>query len=198
MSKKRAVVVLAKNPERGRVKTRLAKDVGEDRALDIYNQLYQKTLDTVYRLTDTDIVVYQSPKIDRECLPAARIEARLQSEGDLGERMHHALSETLDQHSSVIIIGTDCPGLDVKHFEKAFEALDKIDVVLGPSTDGGFYLLGSRVSQPRLFLKRTWSHEKVFEHTVELASQGRQSLYILPQLFDIDHVSDWKRWRNEG
>lgn len=195
MSKDRAVVVLAKNPIQGQVKTRLAKSVGDERALEIYKELYRHTLETMRKVPDCQLYVYQSPAIDRQWVPFSEMEIRLQSDGDLGDRMHFALAETLSTHRRVALVGADCPGMDETVVDKALSALSQVELVLGPSADGGFYLLASKAPQPDLLRNRKWSHGKVFQETIDIASKDGRSIFLLPELYDVDHLSDWERWQ---
>ncbi len=197
MTRERAIVVLAKNPALGQVKTRLAQDLGDERALEIYKILYHQTLKTVESVPKTHAYVYQSPKVDRRWIPNSQITSRLQSKGNLGDRMHAALTEALSQHERVVLLGADCPGLHPEIIEEAFSALTQVDLVIGPSADGGFYLLGSKEVHPQLLQNRSWSHSEVFEKTVDLASKQGLSIYLLPELYDVDYLSDWKQWQSE-
>ena len=192
-----AILILAKNPEAGRVKTRLAATVGISQALTIYKELYTQTLNLAATIKSSTSYVFQSPKQDPGVFPSSGLRSRLQAEGDLGDRMLAALQAGLNEHEKAVMIGADCPGLGVAHFRKAFKALDQVDLVLGPSEDGGFYLLGSKEPYPDLFVNRSWSHEEVFSKTVDLASKLGLSMYILPELYDIDYESDWDRWQKE-
>lgn len=192
-----ALLILAKNPEQGRVKTRLAKTLGASRALSIYKELYTQTLTLAAAFEDVTAYVFQSAERDSNWFPSSRLQSRLQVDGDLGDRMLEALREGLKEHEKAVMIGADCPGLEASHLKKSFSTLDQVDLVLGPSEDGGFYLLGSKEPYPDLFLNRSWSHEEVFARTVDLACQLGLSLYILPELYDIDYEADWQRWQTE-
>lgn len=192
-----AILILAKNPEEGRVKTRLAKTLGACRALSIYKELYTQTLTLAAAMEEGTPYVFQSPERDSSWFPSSRLQSRLQADGDLGDRMLEALREGLQEHEKAVMIGADCPGLEASHLKKAFSALDQVDLVLGPSEDGGFYLLGSKEPYPDLFLDRSWSHEEVLAKTVDLASELGLSLHILSELYDIDYETDWQRWQKE-
>jgi len=195
MSKSSAIVVLAKNPQIGKVKTRLAKTMGNEAALAVYKELYQGTLQLVDAFSEAKPYIYQSPEIDESLLSSNRASLCLQSDGDLGDRMRHALRETLSHHSKVALIGADCPGLTADILHRALQRLDKVDLVLGPTEDGGFYLLACKKNYENLFLNRSWSHDRVFAETIDIAARLHLDLYLLPELYDIDFESDWKRWR---
>ncbi|NBB89475.1 MAG: DUF2064 domain-containing protein [Bacteroidetes bacterium] len=193
-----ALVILAKNPIAGKVKTRLAKTMGEKAALNIYKDLYLGTLNLAESLSHIFPYVFQFPKIDQSWISSDRLNLRLQSEGDLGDRMLHALRLALSNHSKVVIIGADCPGITSDILNRAFRRLDQVDLVLGPSEDGGFYLLGARMAHEDLFLNRSWSHGSVFSETIDIAARLQLDLYLLLELYDIDFESDWMRWREEN
>lgn len=193
-----ALVILAKNPIAGKVKTRLAKTMGEKAALHIYKDLYQGTLNLADSLSHIVPYVFQSPKIDQSWISSDRLNLHLQSKGDLGERMLHALRYALSNHLKVVIIGADCPRITPAILDRAFQRLDQVDLVLGPSEDGGFYLLGAKMAHEDLFLNRSWSHGSVFAETIDIASHLHLDLYLLPELYDIDFESDWIRWREEN
>jgi rSAM/selenodomain-associated transferase 1 len=195
MSNQLAIAILAKNPIPGRVKTRLARTVGEEEATRIYEQLYYRTLAEVSSLARADAFIYQAPNIDRELVKDYSIEARLQSKGDLGERMNHAMEELLSDYSAVLLVGEDCPLISSELMDRAFDGLSAAEVTLGPSEDGGFYLIGATQSVPQLFLQRQWSHDQVFSDSLDIAEKQGLSLFILKELYDIDRESDWQRWQ---
>jgi glycosyltransferase A (GT-A) superfamily protein (DUF2064 family) len=112
--------------------------------------------------------------------------------------MLHALHHALSKHSKVVIIGADCPGLTPAILNKAFQCLDQVDLVLGPSEDGGFYLLAAKRVHKNLFANRSWSHNCVFAETIDIAARLQLDLYLLPELYDIDFESDWIRWLEEN
>jgi hypothetical protein len=116
-----------------------------------------------------------------------------QSGRDLGLRMKNAFSQAFNEgFDSVVVIGSDTPDLPAEYLELAFDALDTNDVVIGPSNDGGYYLMGfTRKSfLPGAFEKITWSSNKVFEQTVNILKQHEQRLYLLPKWHDIDTLAD--------
>lgn len=184
-----ALIIFAKNPELGKVKTRLAKTVGDDAALGIYNKLVGHTQDQI-ALTDVDSIVYYTAFIDEK---DNWINARkkLQCDGDLGNKMAFAISYELEKYDKVCIIGTDCAELNALHIKEAFKKLVDTDIVIGPANDGGYYLIGMKTFEPSLFERIDWSTEKVLVQTIENIKMLNKSYDLLPELIDVDTVEDW-------
>ena len=119
---------------------------------------------------------------------------RLQKGDDLGERMFHAIKEGFEAgFAHVVLIGTDCYELSCKILSEAFSALERYDAVIGPATDGGFYLIGLNRLLPELFLDRQWSTCKVFEETTTILHRFAIEYERLPILSDIDTFDDLKK-----
>lgn len=185
------LMVFVKNPVYGQVKTRLAKELGPDKALSIYWQLLTHTRD-VTKILDVGKFIYYSDHLPETDL-WANIDHKnaIQPEGDLGQRMAAAFQENLRYYGRVIIIGSDNPELQTHHLNTAFEHLKEKDVVIGPAKDGGYYLLGMRAYQPALFQGISWSTDKVWEQTVSKIQQLSLSYAKLPVQNDIDTYEDW-------
>lgn len=194
-----AVAAFVKYPERGRVKTRLAASVGETDALTIYKSLLAYTLKLLksaatknfasYVLADP----YKSPAEYHNFLRPHGLEILMQQGRDLGDRLAQASSFLLSRHPSVLIIGSDCLELEVSHLIEAQEALKQTDVVLGPSEDGGYYLVGMKRFHRELFDGIAWSTSEVYSQTMERANRLNLSVASLPTLRDIDTREDWER-----
>ncbi|NTW83576.1 MAG: glycosyltransferase [Chlorobiaceae bacterium] len=192
----RILVIFSKNPVSGQVKTRLARSIGNEKALDVYEILRQHT-EQVTALTMARRVVFYSGFIPvSDLFLREGTEAKLQQGCDLGERMHNAICEMLESGSGkVVLIGTDCPDLNTVIIEDAFSALENHDTVIGPAKDGGFYLIGLKKSCPGLFLQRTWSTCSVLRETIETLEKKGMSYMLLPELRDIDTFEDLKQSR---
>lgn len=193
MTENRLLIIFAKNPEKGRVKTRLADTLGEDKALAIYQSLLDYTLD-VAGSTESDRELWLSRYIpERSDLGIAGFKLKLQRGGDLGERMSHSFQQAFGNgYRKVVIIGSDCAELTSEILEQAFEKLDSHNLVLGPSEDGGYYLLGMRQYDGELFEDICWSTKKVFRQTVESAQKLNLDIGFLPELNDVDNEADWQ------
>lgn len=189
----KGIVVFIKTPVAGKVKTRLASTMGDERALAIYKQLIGTTLDLVAAQSDVTIYLYYFPTIvDEYNIDGA--EQRVQVGSDLGEKMYNAFAEALRHCDQVLILGTDCPFITSQQITEAFEALGSNDVVLGPAEDGGYYLIGLCKAHPHLFENIQWSTSQVLSSTLQKVSDEKLSVALLKTLSDIDHESDWNRY----
>lgn len=192
---RRCIGVFAKAPTPGRVKTRLAADVGDERATEIYRRIGRDTVDRLrggpYRL----IVFFDPPDeaaraAVQSWLGTAGLELRPQSAGDLGTRMAAALRVCLEEADAACLVGTDIPDLGPAAAERAFEALESDDVVVGPATDGGYYLIGMTRPQPGLFVDVPWSTSRVLPETLSRAERSGLSVALLDPKTDVDRVGD--------
>lgn len=190
---KTLLMVFIKNPVAGRVKTRLAASIGDANALQIYKTLLDYTR-RVARDVNSDRQVWYSSKIDRrDEWSENEFEKKLQSKGDLGERMADAFQQGFsDGYEKVVIIGSDCAELTAAHIEEAFMALDNNEAVIGPSEDGGYYLLGLSGYIEEIFRNVEWSTASVFNATTRILSQQATPYQVLERLNDIDTIDDLK------
>ncbi len=186
------LMIFARNAEKGKVKTRLAKSIGDEGALRVYLELMEHTARSVHSLGLDREVHYTDSIHGEDPLNKAHFSKKLQSEGDLGERMARAFQNAFDRgYERVIIIGTDCYELRKFHLEEAFQALRySQDAVLGPASDGGYYLLGMNRYIDALFRNKQWGGENVLLDTlVDLRSEAL-SYHLLPTLNDVDEEKD--------
>lgn len=189
------IIVFIKNPRLGHVKTRLAKDVGDERALEIYLKLTAHTQRILSAVPYVNRNVYYSEFVDdTDDWSTDTFIKRLQSNGDLGDRIKHAFHEVFEQNEKVIIIGSDCAQLSANHIQQAIDALDNNNVVIGPSLDGGYYLLGMDSNFQFLFEDIAWSTESVFETTKNKALAQGLSVAEIEKLSDIDYIEDWEKY----
>jgi rSAM/selenodomain-associated transferase 1 len=187
------LIVFSKNPVAGRVKSRLAVSVGNEKALQIYEQLRELTERATANIAASKVICYSDFIPDTDLLLNANTEAWLQQGTDLGERMHHAFLKGFSLgFSRIALIGTDCPEISPFILDLAFRKLEEHDVVLGPARDGGFYLVALKHPFPQLFLNRTWSTPKVLNDSLRLVNQQQRSCDLLPALSDIDTLDDLK------
>ncbi|MBX9733902.1 MAG: TIGR04282 family arsenosugar biosynthesis glycosyltransferase [Chitinophagaceae bacterium] len=189
----RTIIVLAKTPELGKVKTRIAAKLGEEKALAIYTRLLHYTFCLLKRIHCRK-VVYTSGDGPQTCWAA--LETKPQTNGDLGNRMASAFEQVLSERATkCIIIGTDCATLTEEIIETAFTELETKDLVIGPASDGGYYLLGMKKMYPALFKGISWSTEKVFEQTIVQVENLSLDYSLLPVLSDMDEAHqvplDW-------
>lgn len=191
----RGLIIFAREPIPGEVKTRLAEEIGDQAAASLYETMLWDVLKTVRQLNDVETVVYWA--CAEESLPLLaeryRCSSRRQSQGDLGQRMQRAFEEMFaDGCERCCIIGSDAPDLPLSYILEAYRLLtgQQTDVVIGPSRDGGYYLLGMRQVWPRLFTDIPWGSAAVFERSLEAARNAGLAAALLPEWQDIDTAED--------
>ncbi|MEJ6571784.1 MAG: glycosyltransferase [Akkermansiaceae bacterium] len=222
----RLLLVFLKEPIPGKVKTRLAQDVGDEDASRYYKALVEVLLKQLQGLQDCRIRFCYAPDDAEDAIrfwvlpemratsssteglylaphsltvsePTQEVDFRPQGSGDLGDRLDSAFKVAFeDNYSEVAVIGTDCPDCGARWINAAFSRLSSDkghDVVIGPSSDGGYYLLALKSPASKLFLNIPWSENDVFEKTAEAAMSAGLTLESLPKLSDVDHLSDWDR-----
>ncbi|MEM9887395.1 MAG: TIGR04282 family arsenosugar biosynthesis glycosyltransferase [Bacteroidota bacterium] len=188
------LLIFIKNPELGKAKTRIAQAVGDEKALQIYLELLAHTR-KVAKAVNANRHLYYSRFIDEsDEWTRQDFQKFLQSKGTLGTRMAQAFQTAFQTSEKVLIIGSDCASLSTEIVTKAFDALDRHDFVLGPATDGGYYLLGMKKFQPSVFEAIAWSTAQVFPTTIQRIEALEQSYFLLPELSDIDHWEDWLKY----
>ena len=185
-----ALLIFVKSLIYGQVKTRLAVTVGNDRAIKIYQQLLVHSY-AAFKNVCADKIVFYSDFIEDDIWKNDEFEKKIQQGNDLGERMKNAFNTAFEKrYEKVIIVGTDCPGIDDDILEIAFAKLDDHDMVIGPSTDGGYYLLGMKKAEPFLFENIEWSTGSVLKETIGRCTKNYWSYFLLPELTDIDEEKD--------
>ncbi|HYG37494.1 MAG TPA: TIGR04282 family arsenosugar biosynthesis glycosyltransferase [Cytophagales bacterium] len=190
-SDKDLLLIFIKNPVLGKVKTRLAKTVGKEKALKIYNLLLDHTLKLTHSLPLTKYLFYDTHIQRNDMWSDLHYQKFLQEGEDLGQRMYKAFLKGFnDAYSSIVIIGSDCRELHYDILANAFEALKTSDVVIGPAKDGGYYLLGMKQLIPSLFKNKSWSSPQVFNETMTDINLLNLRCHLLPVLSDIDTEDD--------
>ena len=189
-----ALIIFIKNPVAGYVKTRLARDIGPENALKIYLSLCAHTRAQSLRVECSRYVYYSQSIISEDDWADAQFFKRLQEGSDLGQRMSNAFQEILAAHDKAVIIGSDCPGIDSDILNEAFDALDRNDAVIGPSEDGGYYLLGMNKWHSELFEDINWSTSEVLPSTLQVLRDLGSSVDTLHALEDIDTLDDLKNY----
>ena len=193
------LLVFARLPELGRVKTRIAAEIGHERTLELYEAMLADLLDRIGDSddqTEVEILWTASPDATGDDLRRVFGSRRLamQTGATLGDRMSIAFSERVFFHdaSKVMAIGTDEPGVDRALVECAFRLLDSCDWVVGPAADGGYYLLGCRAADffPEIFQDIEWSSDEVLPKTLDRIREKGQTIALLPVRTDIDYVED--------
>jgi uncharacterized protein len=188
---KNGLIIFARNPRYGKVKTRLAASLGNETALAVYTTLLRHTKE-IAAATEADKFLFYSDSTgeDKE---AAGFTEMLQQGSSLGQRMQHAFDALFAKgYEKLVIIGSDCLELTTDIIHEAFSRLDTSDVVIGPAKDGGYYLLGIKESTPVLFRDISWSTPLVLRQTMAICEDCCMRYSLLPELADIDEAADWQ------
>ncbi|MEM6966273.1 MAG: TIGR04282 family arsenosugar biosynthesis glycosyltransferase [Bacteroidota bacterium] len=188
------LIIFIKNIEKGKVKTRLAATVGDDRALEIYKTLLAHTRKVTTAVDAERFLFYSSFIEKKDEWSEDFFIKKIQRGDDLGARMVNAFSEVLKKQDKVVIIGSDCISLTPKILQMAFEKLDEVPFVIGPTFDGGYYLLGMNRLETSLFENMEWSTASVFPTTIQRIEALGEKYFSLPQLSDIDYEEDWVKY----
>lgn len=185
-----ALLILTRNPELGKCKTRLAATVGDAAALAIYTFLLGHTAAVTRKIPHTDKHVFYSERLgDGQIWDPAVFKGHVQQGPDLGARIQHAFEETFAAgYTRVVLIGSDLYELYPADLEAAFACLETHQAVVGPATDGGYYLLGLTRLVPALFRGKAWGTDTVLKDT--LADLEGIPTFLLPARNDIDRYED--------
>jgi uncharacterized protein len=186
------LIIFTRYPIPGEAKTRLIPALGAAGAAQLQRRMTQGTIATAQQTPHPIQIQFCGGTIEelRSWL-GNEFTYEAQSTGDLGDRMAHAFDQGFAAgHDRVVIIGTDCPGIDRTILDQAFTALTSHDLVLGPAADGGYYLIGLRRAIPELFQSIAWSTATVRTKTLEIATTLNLTYALLPELSDIDRPED--------
>lgn len=196
-----ALIVVAKRPASGQTKTRLSPPLSPDQAAALYECFLRDTLDLVQRVPNVRPAIAYLPQEAEAYFAriAPEFDRVLQTGGDLGARLDHALTHYLTQgYERVVIMNSDGPTLPIEYLASAFEALsDHVDVALGPSDDGGYYLIGLKRPAPRLLREVQMSTSHVTADTLALAEAEDLRVKLLPMWYDVDDVASLRRLNAE-
>ena len=185
-----ALIVFVRNPELGKVKTRIAKTMGEENALKVYKFLLLHTKEIISPINIPVFIYYEDHLVENDIWKGP-FNKKLQSGDELGMKMHNAFSEMFALgFSKVIVIGSDCYELTAEMIIRAFNHLDMSDIILGPAVDGGYYLLGMKKLIPELFTDKIWGSSTVFSETIRNIHELELSVDLLPVLNDVDEEKD--------
>ncbi|MGH7810304.1 MAG: TIGR04282 family arsenosugar biosynthesis glycosyltransferase [Candidatus Binatia bacterium] len=196
-----ALVVMAKAPVPGIVKTRLVPPLTYEQAAEFYRALlldqlrHLRTIDSVerylvYAPADAEAIMRELGGADYRYMP--------QRGAELGERMKNAFSDLWQRgHRGIALVGSDLPALPTQIIYQAFERMagDERWVVLGPSQDGGYYLVGMNQTTPEIFANMVWSHDQVLAQTTARLNALGVSFSVLPTWYDLDSIEDLERLR---
>ncbi len=203
---KNRLIIFTRYPQPGKAKTRLIPALGAEGAADLQRQMTEHTLDAMRPLVEKGVgvqVLFDGAEAgemiqwlgeDLDLVP--------QGEGDLGDRMRRAFSGFFETGvERVVVIGTDCPSLDSENVTEAFDLLEENTIVIGPATDGGYYLIGIRSDAPGwlyelVFQNIPWGTDQVFNVTVNALAETGLDLGLLDEKADVDEPEDLVHWEN--
>lgn len=191
----RVLGLFAKKPQAGQVKTRLAAATSPEWTAQVAEALLLDLLDRLSVVPARRILAFTPAQAEADfaSFAAGRFELVAQSEGHLGQRLSTFMEEHFRQGAeSVVVLGTDSPTVPLEYIEQAFEELTKVEVVLGPALDGGYYLLGCAHPFPLLFEHIPWGTSRVLAETVARLADSSGRLSLLPPWYDVDTLDDWQ------
>ena len=194
----KSLIVFVKNPIPGAVKTRLQTRYAPEQVAALYAAFVHDVLERAESVDiDHRVIAFDPPDAEIDIRILCGDERRAtwqytpQARADLGTRMHNALMQQLHAGATAsVLIGTDIPSLPAHHIAHAFDLLQGNDVVLGPSTDGGYYLVGVSQPAPEIFKRVKWSTPKVLSQTIDRIQHAGKTLGLLPLWFDVDTPDD--------
>jgi len=198
------MMVFAKSPLPGKVKTRLAKGIGNKNATMIYKKMLYEHLKKISSIPDVSIQLWCYPDTRHpfflRCARDFDMVLMRQSGADLGRRMSYAFRQNAMHGSRIMILsGTDIPGIEVHDIKMAIRHLkDKADVVLTPTLDGGYGLIAMKKSLPAVFTNMSWSTCWVLEQTLQRLKRLRLNVYLLQHRRDIDDRQDYRLYLRES
>jgi rSAM/selenodomain-associated transferase 1 len=192
------ILIFAKAPDSGKVKTRLIPALGAEGAALLARQMLETTLAEAAASGVGPVELCTDPDPESPAwkdLTRTADEVSAQGGGNLGARLARAARRTIELGESVILIGTDCPGLSSQRLRVAAERLDHHDAVINPASDGGYVLLGLSRFDPSLFKDMAWSTPSVAEQTIARIERLGWSLHVGETLHDIDEPADLEQLR---
>jgi rSAM/selenodomain-associated transferase 1 len=195
-----AIIIFTKLPVEGKVKTRLAKSMGNKFAVSFYKVCAEHTFKELGKLKETGSELFlfcpEENEIEQVMQWAGNnFNYNFQQGNDLGLKMYNAFNTVFKRgYKKVIIIGTDAPDVSMKIMQSAISVLNDHSVVIGPANDGGYYLLGFKSKLIDLFSGIEWSTNSVFDNTIEKLNNAKVNYFVLDELIDIDTLEDLQNW----
>lgn len=195
-----AIIVFTKFPVEGKVKTRLAKNMGNKFAVSFYRVCAEHTFKELLKVKERGSEIFlfcsEENEIEKVMKWAGNNFNYYSQQGiDLGLKMYNSFETIFKKgYKKVIIIGTDAPDFSINIVQSAISVLDNYSVVIGPANDGGYYLLGFKSKLIDLFSGIEWSTNSVFDKTIEKLNNSKTNYFILDELTDIDTSEDLRIW----
>lgn len=187
------LIQFARSPILGRVKTRLNPALSSAQALALHLQLLQRTAATLLGSALGEVELWLSEEgeyPDIASLAGKGLSTKVQVGEGLGQRMCAAISDGLNRADKVILVGSDCPGINLNYLKAAAAELDSNDIVLGPASDGGYVLIAARRCSPEIFNDVDWGSERVLQQTIGKLESLEWTYSLLGILDDIDRPED--------
>jgi rSAM/selenodomain-associated transferase 1 len=197
------LLVFTRAPVAGQVKTRLVPLLGEQGAADFHARLVHRCLETVTGTGLCPVDLWCSPSIDEPFFQSCRtrygVRLQRQIQGNLGQRMQHALVSALQTCRGAVLVGTDCPSLTSRDLDASLNELQRgTEVVLGPARDGGYYLIGGNTAEPLWFTDIPWGTSAVLGETVARLHRAGVGYHCLDERQDVDTPADYRRLHANG
>lgn len=199
-----AVIVFARLPQKGKVKTRLAKTLGEDFALGFYKICAEYVLNECRKISSSQTSIYIFHPDENDVILIKKWAGNdfrflPQRGNDIGQKMLNAFKEVFNKGvKRAILIGTDIPAISSSIISEAFTLLNQNEVVIGPAEDGGYYLLGMKKIYEFMFEKIEWGSDKVLASTLDILVNNNIKREIVTELIDIDNEENLKKWMSAG
>ena len=198
MRNENILILFIKAPQLCRVKTRLWPELNHRECLSLYRLLTHNTIKQLINSNQYKLVVYSTAADKTHSLPF-RLSIKYQQGPDLGMRMHHAISQELKNAQRVVLIGSDCLHFTSTSIEHAFNQLDNNnDIVITPTHDGGYCLIGMRRAHRTIFDNISWSSSEVLYQTIHAAEKSGKAIKILEAMHDIDTMNDLHELKKLG
>jgi rSAM/selenodomain-associated transferase 1 len=192
--------LFAKLPVAGEVKSRLGRETSPVWAAQVADAFLRDSLDRLARIAAQRFLVYSPAGSERffEELGGDRFQLLAQGDGDLGQRLERFLrGQVAAGAKRIVVVGSDSPTLPVEYIEQAFAELRKADVVLGPASDGGYYLVGCGRRVPPIFEAIDWGSDRVLDQTLARLREASWQPALLPTWYDVDTLADWRKLQGE-
>lgn len=197
-----SILVFCKAPVAGSVKTRLMPEMTGQAAADVHIELTNRILSALAQSHLCPIQLWCSPDSEHpffdDCVDKFGVFLEVQQGCDLGQRMLHAVDTALKHSSRVLLIGCDCPSLNIDDLDFAINALQrKDDIVISPAQDGGYVMIGMKQAYSELFVDMTWGHAEVFEVTQQKIKRSNLNSIETIMHWDVDTFEDFQRYQKE-
>ena len=195
----KALLVFVRAPRPGKVKTRLARTLGDERAAEFYRLCTDNTLTEINRLPrEVERYIFFAESVnsyEMDRLTALGFKVAVQEGKNLGERLDNAFRRVFENGArKVVIVASDVPDLSAKVMKEAIDGLDNSDVVIGPCYDGGYYLIGMKELHKELLTGISWGTDCVYRQTLDSAKSNGLTILQMPILIDVDTEADLRRW----